>query len=452
MPARPVEAVLVVYYGSEAHRATYGRQVQSDRYTKDYIQLSRKPEFLDAVKKMFPAAVRSAGSVPLTYKWPGHSAPGNFVFNSADRPHLKWETRLGAPDAWKMTLHPDNATAETIPGDPSHLIFEQAEAQLAMLADKGAGQPYLMAVKLRDEPTTLHLRAYLGQPHSSYQWADISMVPSPIRDLASQTSRRRALQWGLFLSGGELLTSQAEAALDVTMASQDPMDAAENLDEFSQKELLRYLRTPGYGLFFDPNVNHDAWAEPSPLTDEFAILAPDLVAVLSAKFPIDDLEDAAAETIDVDAWEVESFRDQIIAMDFTVEDATATTKTRGSAQKAFADAVKTNYGWRCAITGISSREYLIASHIVPWSEDRTIRLDPANGICLSLLVDRAFEKGHLIIYDDLTIQVDWDRVGEDESLRAFMAPLDGRRIREPESNFPRPEYLQRRRLLIQKLT
>lgn len=92
-------------------------------------------------------------------------------------------------------------------------------------------------------------------------------------------------------------------------------------------------------------------------------------------------------------------------------------KTRGSAQRAFAKAVKTNYGFRCAVSGIKSRDFLIAAHIVPWSEDQTIRLDPSNGIGLSLLVDRAFEKGYLRIEDDHTIRIDLDRVGDDHALR-----------------------------------
>ncbi|KGX48021.1 hypothetical protein Y043_6283 [Burkholderia pseudomallei MSHR2138] len=41
MAAQPVEWVLVVYYGPSAHRATYGR-LSNTKYTKDYIQLSRK--------------------------------------------------------------------------------------------------------------------------------------------------------------------------------------------------------------------------------------------------------------------------------------------------------------------------------------------------------------------------------------------------------------------------
>ena len=448
MPARPVEAVLVVYYGPEAHRATYGRQVRSNRYTKDYIQLSRKQGFLDAAQGMFPVAVREGGSVPLTYRWPGHAAQGTFVFNSADRPHLKWETRDGAPNAWKMSLDPSDARSETIPGDPNYLTFEGADAQLTMLAERGAGQPYLMAVKLRDEPSTLHLRAYLGLPEALYEWADINLVPEPVRNLANQTSPSRALQWGLFQSGGELLTPEGEAALAITIASGDPLEAATHLDKGSQKELLRYLNAPGYGLFFDPIQNHDAWRTPNRLTEEFAMLLPEFVADLRSRFHGEDMDDAVAEATDVDTEEVETFREQIIANNFAVEDATATTKTRGSAQRAFAENVKRNYEWRCAITGISSRDFLIASHIVPWSVDWTIRLDPTNGICLSVLVDRAFEKGHLVISDDLTVLVDWDRVGDDASLRELLAPLEGRRIREPKSDPPRVGYLQRRRAIV----
>jgi hypothetical protein len=65
---------------------------------------------------------------------------GAFVFQSADRTHLKWETNLGAPKAWKMSLSPSEATAETIPGDPSHLDFAAAENELALLASRRVGQ------------------------------------------------------------------------------------------------------------------------------------------------------------------------------------------------------------------------------------------------------------------------------------------------------------------------
>ena len=34
---------------------------------------------------------------------------------------------------------------------------------------------------------------------------------------------------------------------------------------------------------------------------------------------------------------------------------------------------------------------LVASHIIPWSENKEERLNPTNGICLSSLYDKAFD-------------------------------------------------------------
>ena len=53
MTLRLVEWVLTIFYGVSAHRATYGR-LSDTKYTKDYIQLSRKPAFLSAIEQLFP--------------------------------------------------------------------------------------------------------------------------------------------------------------------------------------------------------------------------------------------------------------------------------------------------------------------------------------------------------------------------------------------------------------
>jgi predicted restriction endonuclease len=152
--------------------------------------------------------------------------------------------------------------------------------------------------------------------------------------------------------------------------------------------------------------------------------------------------------LEADPDEIEAFREQIERANFEVPDSTATVKTRGSAQKAFADEVKSNYGLRCAITGIETRDFLVAAHIVPWSKDQSIRLDPSNGICLSLLVDRAFEKGYLLIEDDHTIRIDLDRVGNDQALQSWLEPYEGRTLNVPAEGGPKLEYLQRRRALF----
>lgn len=112
------------------------------------------------------------------------------------------------------------------------------------------------------------------------------------------------------------------------------------------------------------------------------------------------------------------------------------------------DAECCEHAYRCAITGISTRDFLVASHIVPWSEDQSIRLDPSNGICLSLLVDRAFETGYLLVEDDLTLRIDSHKIGTDAKLRKQLEPYAGRKLAAPVAATPRREYLQRRRALV----
>lgn len=448
MAAKPVEWVLVVYYGPAAHQAIYGRQVRRGGYTKDYIQLSRKKPFLDAVESLFSVSSSLTGVVPLTYEWSTGTAPGSFVLHSGDRPHLKWETSLGAPQVWKMAVAPSDSLPETIPGDPSHTTFSDAENEFALLSTRGAGQPYLMAIKLRDEPRTLHLRAYLENPSTAFAWADMGLVPPEIQALAGKTSQTSALAWALFQSDGIVPTAQVENALSRLAVQENRTATIDDLDDDTGRALAIYLRRPGHGLFFDPSQNHDAWLQPVPFSARSIGSVDDLLEMLETRFPADPQGDIAAELLESDADEVDAFRKQIEQKSYEVANSTATVKTRGSAQKAFAGEVKANYGNRCAITGIETKDFLVASHIVPWSEDQSIRLDPSNGICLSLLVDRAFEKGYLLIEDDLTIRIDWSRVADDEVLRNQLEQYDGQQLNAPAHEVPKPEYLQRRRMLI----
>ena len=87
------------------------------------------------------------------------------------------------------------------------------------------------------------------------------------------------------------------------------------------------------------------------------------------------------------------------------EDVVSQTKRR-KGQDYFRRMILANYGGRCALTGIDISQLLIASHIIPW-EDKSHqkeRLNPCNGICLSALYDKAFDKGLITISpDDYTI-------------------------------------------------
>ena len=399
MSATPVEWILAIFYGPSAHRATYGR-LRGTQYTKDFIQLTRKPDFVAKLTKMFPP--NGSGVAQLTYRWPSGTAPGQIVYQSADRPHLSWETRLGAPAAWKMAREPSDVGPETIPGNPSLTDPKAAEAEYAAISGRGGGQPYLLAIKLQGEQNILHLRAYLAEPNKKFAWADINLTPMEIRALAAQTSCTKALAWSAF----------------------------------------------GLGLFFDPSQNHDAWQKPTPRTSTGTTAAAPKSGRSGLTAPELLEDDLTAETLAVSTAEVEAFDRQIDTGNYAIDDLFVTSKTRSSAQRAFADKVKNNYELRCAITGISTKAFLVAAHIVPWSHDQSIRLDPSNGICLSLLMDRAFENGYLIIEDDLSIVINWKRVGTDTVLQSLLKPYDGKKLTLPRAHTPKPDYLRRRKQYV----
>ncbi len=75
-----------------------------------------------------------------------------------------------------------------------------------------------------------------------------------------------------------------------------------------------------------------------------------------------------------------------------------TVKTR-RLQRFFRNAVLASYENRCALTGIAVPQLLVASHIIPWSENEERRADPTNGLCLNVLHDKAFDR-HLITFDE----------------------------------------------------
>ncbi len=74
-------------------------------------------------------------------------------------------------------------------------------------------------------------------------------------------------------------------------------------------------------------------------------------------------------------------------------------------QSVFRSMILSNYEERCAVTGINVPELLVAGHIIPWADsDSQQKLNPENGICLSSLYDKAFDKGLITISpDDYTI-------------------------------------------------
>lgn len=74
---------------------------------------------------------------------------------------------------------------------------------------------------------------------------------------------------------------------------------------------------------------------------------------------------------------------------------------RGSAHKNFKAALVKHWGNKCAVTGMSNRELLVASHIKPWAvSEPKEQISPHNGILLAVPIDKLFDKGFISFNDN----------------------------------------------------
>jgi putative restriction endonuclease len=127
------------------------------------------------------------------------------------------------------------------------------------------------------------------------------------------------------------------------------------------------------------------------------------------------------------------------------EDQVSMTKQR-KGQDYFRRMILSNYGRRCALTGIDIPQLLLASHIIPWSDKhhKKDRLNPCNGICLSALYDKAFDKGLITISpDDFTVQLS-SALREYETQEYYdrhFGCIIGRKLMLPTEYQPNREFL-----------
>lgn len=137
--------------------------------------------------------------------------------------------------------------------------------------------------------------------------------------------------------------------------------------------------------------------------------------------------------------------EQLVPEDFTGETRKVITEQRIK-QNFFRRAVLSSYRGRCCMSGLSEARLLVASHIVPWSKDKANRLNPSNGLCLSAIHDRAFDKGLIALTDDFKIIVSTELKRLDEAfVREVLVPLNGKQIEFPERFMPSVEFISRHR-------
>lgn len=130
------------------------------------------------------------------------------------------------------------------------------------------------------------------------------------------------------------------------------------------------------GLSNSSQADRELWAEFTLNPDAVAVEAKSEYEKVSGSIPLKEPKEVVIPT-----GETEVLR---------------TVKAR-KVQSFFREAVLVSYESRCAISGISLPELLVASHIIPWRESNERRADPYNGLCLSSHFDRAFDCGLISI-------------------------------------------------------
>lgn len=122
----------------------------------------------------------------------------------------------------------------------------------------------------------------------------------------------------------------------------------------------------------------------------------------------------------------------------------ATIKQRVN-QSFFRSAVLAAYAGVCCITGLSTADLLIASHIKPWSaSSESERTNPHNGLCINALHDKAFDKGFMTVTPDYKIHIssDLEDVCDGETVRKYFKCFENTIITIPQKFAPAKLFLQ----------
>jgi hypothetical protein len=178
----------------------------------------------------------------------------------------------------------------------------------------------------------------------------------------------------------------------------DPTVSERSIEKFGRRiDFVMFLNTGPARWTATPKDEPDTWVFVMRET-----LARALDAVGMATYRSLDADAEAA----IDAWlgnepgddrtddplrDIEAAKEQLNAVDRTVRDQLIQARL---GQGCFRDQLLEYWDGRCALTGVSIVEALVASHIKPWRDaNNAERLDPYNGLLLVGTVDRLFDKG-----------------------------------------------------------
>jgi putative restriction endonuclease len=112
-------------------------------------------------------------------------------------------------------------------------------------------------------------------------------------------------------------------------------------------------------------------------------------------------------------------------------------------QSFFRSTILSSYNLKCCITGLSIPDFLVASHIKPWSKDTDNRTNPHNGLCLNSIHDKAFDKGFITVTPEFRILISkyFDDYSNDRAVNDFFKKYQNQPIILPDRFFPGKEFL-----------
>lgn len=186
------------------------------------------------------------------------------------------------------------------------------------------------------------------------------------------------------------------------------------------------------GLSGASKMDRDLWAEMQRDWNTFALESQTVVDALVNESKVGLSEEITTSNDDVSTGE-----------NYSADTRTIQTQAR-IGQHFFRRSVLSAYAGRCCVTGFAHPSLLVASHIVPWSADKENRLNPRNGLCLSMLHDKAFDQGLITINPDHTIKVSASikKLKSNAFASEWLIGLEGKAITLPEKFSPSLEFIE----------
>jgi putative restriction endonuclease len=112
-------------------------------------------------------------------------------------------------------------------------------------------------------------------------------------------------------------------------------------------------------------------------------------------------------------------------------------------QSFFRSTILSSYNLKCCITGLSIPDFLVASHIMPWSKDLENRTNPHNGLCLNSIHDKAFDRGFITVTPNYKILISnfFDDYSNDLAVKDFFKKYQNQSLNLPDRFLPSKDFL-----------